>query len=119
MKFPSGLPADYKAVDSGYVGNARPPVPPGWKLVSPRQSLRALLPAELQAQTSSGVMHSFMQILSQYLGPQEAQLYSELQSKAKPLIKLSEETKTKLEAETGDKKLAAVIVRNLRDYIRK
>eukprot|EP00891_Asterochloris_glomerata_P006690 jgi/Astpho2/6690/Aster-05043 len=64
-------------------------------------------------------MHSFMQILSQYLGPQEAQLYSELQSKAKPLIKLSEETRTKLEAETGDKKLAAVIVRNLRDYIRK
>ena len=65
-------------------------------------------------------MHLLMQILSQYLGPQEAQLYCELQSKAKSLIKLSEETTTnKLEAETGDKKLAAVILKNLRDYIRK
>ena len=56
-------------------------------------------------------MHLLMQILSQYLGPQEAQLYCELQSKAKSLIKLSEETKNKLEAETGDKKLAAVILK--------
>ena len=122
MKFPSGLPADYKAVDSGYVGNARPPVPPGWKLVSPRHSLQALLPVSITEplpRPAQGVMHPFMQVLSQYLGPHEAQLYSELQSKAKPLIKLSEETRTKLEAETGDKKLAAVIVRNLRDYIRK
>ena len=58
-------------------------------------------------------MHLFLQILSQYLGPQEAQLYSELQSKAKPLVKLSEEIKNKLEAETGTKKLAAVIVKKL------
>ena len=64
-------------------------------------------------------MHPFMQILSQYLGPQEAQLYSELQSKEKPWVKLSEETRNKLEAETGTKKLAAVIVRILEDYIRK
>ncbi len=66
-------------------------------------------------------MRPFMQVLSQYLGPYEAQLYSELQSKAlpKPLIKLSEETKNKLEAETGDRKLAAAIVQKLRDYIKK
>ena len=66
-------------------------------------------------------MHPFMQVLSQYLGPHEAQLYSELQSKAlpKPLIKLSEETKHKLEAETGDRKVAAAIVQNLSDYIKK
>ena len=119
LKFPLGLPADYKAVDSGYVGDARPPVPPGWKLVSPKQSLQALLPAEPHLKTSSGVMFSFLQIMSQYLGPQEAQLYSELQSKAKPFVKLSEETKTKLEAETGDKKLAGHIVKSLKDYIKK
>ena len=64
-------------------------------------------------------MFSFLQIMSQYLGPQEAQLYSELQSKAKPFVKLSEETKTKLEAETGDKKLANHIVKSLKDYIKK
>ena len=87
---------------------------PCWRLGS---SL-ACQHGKASSKTISGVMHPFMQILSQYLGPQEAQLYSELQSKAKPVIKLSEETKNKLEAETGDKKLAAVIV-NLRDYIRK
>ena len=64
-------------------------------------------------------MLTLMQIMSQYLGPQEAQLYSELQAKAKPTVKLSEETKNKLEAETGDKKLAGRIVKNLKDYIRK
>ena len=118
LKFPSGLPADYQALDSGYVGAARPPVPPGWKLVSTRQGLGGSPACRASSKTSSWVMLSFMQIMSQYLGPQEAQLYSELQAKAKHVVKLSEETKNKLEAETGDRKLAAAIVRNLRDYIK-